>query len=144
MFYLKLTFTLVVCLTIFFIGKAWFKTKKSNSKSKDSNQSKKDLDVQHEAPKFVNGGNGGLVYGTIHDSITPEEPIAESKKEFVKELESVNAESSVGTQSSMKFENEFDKDSIIESVNRAKKNLHPVYNKNVTRDSKGRFISKKK
>lgn len=141
MFYLKLTFTLVVCLVIFFVGKAWFKTKKSKSKRNDSNQSKKDLDVQHEAPKF---DNGGLVYGTTHDSITAEEPITESKKEFVRELESVNAESSVGTQSSMKFENEFDKDSIIESVDRAKKNLHPVYNKNVTRDSKGRFISKKK
>ena len=38
MFYLKLTFTLVVCLIIFFIGKAWFKTKKSNPKKKDSNQ----------------------------------------------------------------------------------------------------------
>jgi hypothetical protein len=34
--------------------------------------------------------------------------------------------------------------STIESVKRAKKNLHPVYNKNVGRDEKGRFCERKK
>ena len=35
------------------------------------------------------------------------------------------------------------KDERIKKINRAKKNLHPVINRNVDRDNRGRFCKKK-
>lgn len=36
-----------------------------------------------------------------------------------------------------------EQDSRAESIKRAKKNLHPIINRNVDRDSRGRFVKRK-